>query len=407
MCYYTNTFFSSVILAGACPEFCRGKPESMKKKEWIPGRAWNDNKNMFSRFTKRIGIDLGTANSLVWLAGEGVLLNEPTVVAVTVDDGRVVAVGNEAKDMLGRTPGNIMATRPMRDGVIADYRITEALLSYFIDRVVGRNRFFKPEVMICVPSGVTQVERRAVLDATLSAGAKVAYLIEEPLAAAIGAKIPIAQASGHMIVDIGGGSTEAAVVSLGGVVVHKSARVAGNKIDEAIALAIKKKHNLIIGERMAEMIKVTIADALPGVIPAQAGIGSRLNENHGRSPIESGMTKQNTMEVRGRDTVSGLPRMIELTRAEVTEAITPILHQIIGAVKAVLEDTPPELAADIIDKGIVMAGGTSQLTNLDKLMTQMTGVVCHVADEPLLCVVRGTGVAIENIELYKRSINKR
>lgn len=278
---------------------------------------------MFSRFTKRIGIDLGTANSLVWLAGVGVVMNEPTVVAVTVDDNRVVAVGNEAKEMLGRTPGNIMATRPMRDGVIADYRITEALLSYFIDRVAGRNRFFKPEVMICVPSGVTQVERRAVLDATLSAGARVAYLIEEPLAAAIGAKIPIAQASGHMIVDIGGGSTEAAVVSLGGVVVHKSARVAGNKIDEAIALYIKKKHNLIIGERMAEMIKVTIGDAM------------------GSDKSVKGEDRPDSIEVRGRDAVSGLPRMIELTREEITEAITPVLHQIIGAVKAVLEDTPP------------------------------------------------------------------
>ncbi len=344
---------------------------------------------MLNRFTKRIGIDLGTANSLVWLAGEGVVMNEPTVVAVTVDDNRVVAVGNEAKEMLGRTPGNIMATRPMRDGVIADYRITEALLSYFIDRVAGRNRFFKPEVMICVPSGVTQVERRAVLDATLSAGARVAYLIEEPLAAAIGAKIPIAQASGHMIVDIGGGSTEAAVVSLGGVVVHKSARVAGNKLDEAIALAIKKKHNLIIGERMAETIKITIGDAMGG------DSSTRLE-----GAVE-------TMEVRGRDAVTGLPRMIELTRAEVTEAIAPVLHQIIGAVKDVLENTPPELAADIIDKGIVMAGGTSQLTNLDRLMTRETGVVCHVADEPLLCVVRGTGVAIENIELYKRSVNRK
>ncbi len=344
---------------------------------------------MFTRFTKRIGIDLGTANSLVWVAGVGVVMNEPTVVAVTVDDNRVVAVGNEAKDMLGRTPGNIMATRPMRDGVIADYRITEALLSYFIDKVAGRNRFFKPEVMICVPSGVTQVERRAVLDATLSAGAKVAYLIEEPLAAAIGAKIPIAQASGHMIVDIGGGSTEAAVVSLGGVVVHRSARVAGNKIDEAIAMSIKRKHNLIIGERMAETIKITLADALG-------------NE---KAPAVEG--RIDVMEVRGRDAITGLPRMIELTRAEITEAITPILLQIIGAVKSVLEDTPPELAADIIDKGIVMAGGTSQLTNLDRLMTKMTGVVCHVAEEPLLCVVRGTGVAIENIELYKRSINKK
>lgn len=346
---------------------------------------------MFNRFSKRIGIDLGTANSLVWLAGEGVVMNEPTVVAVTVDDNRVVAVGNEAKEMLGRTPGNITATRPMRDGVIADYVITQALLSYFIDRVAGRNHFFKPEVMICVPSGVTQVERRAVLDATLSAGARVAYLIDEPLAAAIGAKIPIAQASGHMIVDIGGGSTEAAVVSLGGVVVHKSARVAGNKLDEAIAVFIKKNHNLIIGERMAEMIKITIGDALVDEQKLKAESG--------------GLTA--SMEVRGRDAITGLPRMIELFRSEVAVAIAPVLHQIIAAVKAVLEETPPELAADIIDKGIVMAGGTSQLSNLDKLMTKLTGVVCHVAEEPLLCVVRGTGVAIENIELYKRSINRK
>ncbi len=357
---------------------------------------------MFNRFTKRIGIDLGTANSLVWLAGEGVVMNEPTVVAVTVDDNRVVAVGNEAKEMLGRTPGNITATRPMRDGVIADYRITEALLSYFIDHVAGRNRFFKPEVMICVPSGVTQVERRAVLDATLSAGAKVAYLIEEPLAAAIGAKIPIAQASGHMIVDIGGGSTEAAVVSLGGVVVHKSARVAGNKLDEAIALYIKRKHNLIIGERMAEAIKITLGDAIAHVVPAKAVVHEKSVDV--KRSVDD---KQDVMEVRGRDAISGLPRMIELTRNEVAEAISPVLQLIISAVKAVLEETPPELAADIIDKGIVMAGGTSQLTNLDKLMTQMTGVVCHIAEDPLLCVVRGTGVAIENIELYKRSVNRK
>jgi rod shape-determining protein MreB len=336
----------------------------------------------WSMFTsKRIGIDLGTANSLVWLAGEGVVLNEPTVVAVTADDSRVVAVGNEAKDMLGRTPGNIVATRPMRDGVIADYKITQAMLAYFIDRTVGRNRFFKPEVMICVPTGCTQVERRAVMDATLSAGAKVVYLIEEPLASAIGAKIPIAQASGHMIVDIGGGSTEAAVISLGGVVVHKSARVAGNKIDEAIAQFVKKTYNLIIGERMAETIKITIGTAV---------------EDEPRS-----------MEVRGRDAVSGLPRMITLTSREVVTAIMPVLNLIIGAVKSALEDTPPELAADIIDKGIIMAGGTSTLRNMDKLMTQVTGVVCHVAEDPLLCVVRGTGVALENIELYKRSVSKK
>lgn len=349
---------------------------------------------MFSRFAKRIGIDLGTANSLVWLAGEGVVLNEPTVVAVTVDDNRVVAVGNEAKEMLGRTPGNITATRPMRDGVIADYRITEAMLRYFLDRVVGRNRIFKPEVMICVPTGVTQVERRAVLDATLSAGARVAYLIEEPLAAAIGAKIPIAQASGNMIVDIGGGSTEAAVISLGGVVVHKSARVAGNKIDEAIAQWVKRKYNLIIGERMAETIKITIGDALPAS-EGKAGVG--IGDN----------ALPQSMEVRGRDAVTGLPRMVELTRPEVTEAITPVLHQIVGAIKGVLEETPPELAADIIDKGIVMAGGTSTLRNMDKLVTQLTGVPAHVAEDPLLCVVRGTGVALENIELYRKSVARK
>lgn len=358
-------------------------------------------------FTKRLGIDLGTANSLVWLAGTGVVLNEPTVVAVTAEDNRVVAVGNEAKDMLGRTPGNIVATRPMRDGVIADYRVTQAMLAYFIDKVVGRNRFFKPEVMICVPSGVTQVERRAVLDATLSAGAKVAYLIEEPLAAAIGAKIPIAQASGHMIVDIGGGSTEAAVISLGGVVVHKSARVAGNKLDEAISLYVKKKYNLIIGERMAETIKLTIGDAMGDKAPQSTQLKDKSKlEVHDEGSI-AGRPLVTSMEVRGRDAVSGLPRMIELTRAEVTEAILPILQQIILAVKNVLEETPPELAADIIDKGVVMAGGTSTLKNLDALMTQMTGVVCHVADDALLCVVRGTGVAIENIELYKRSVSKK
>lgn len=363
---------------------------------------------LFPKFTKRIGIDLGTANSLVWLAGEGVVLNEPTVVAVTADENRVVAVGNEAKEMLGRTPGNIVATRPMRDGVIADYRVTEVMLGYFIDKVIGRNRFFRPEVMICVPSGVTQVERRAVLDATLSAGARVAYLIEEPLAAAIGAKIPIAQASGHMIVDIGGGSTEAAVISLGGVVVHKSARVAGNKLDEAIAQYVKKKYNLIIGERMAEMIKITLGDAVitKEPVPSSLQLGAKTPKSVDVK-VESSKRSGSLMEVRGRDTVTGLPRMIELSAPEVTEAILPILHQIVTAVKGVLEETPPELAADIIDKGIVMAGGTSTLRNLDRFMTMLTGVVCHVAEDPLLCVVRGTGVAIENIELYKRSVSKR
>lgn len=387
--------------------------------------------SLFPHFSKRIGIDLGTANSLVWLAGEGVVLNEPTVVAVTVDDNRVVAVGNEAKEMLGRTPGNIVATRPMRDGVIADYRITEALLSYFIDQVVGRNRFFKPEVMICVPSGVTQVERRAVMDATLAAGAKVAYLIEEPLAAAIGAKIPIAQPSGHMIVDIGGGSTEAAVISLGGVVVHNSARVAGNKLDEAIANYVKKKYNLIIGERMAEMIKITIGDAAGEekvLVSRSSYYGEEKDRKakilntkypHPDTAIRTDQPRERmnndveptdtpeSMEVRGRDAIAGLPRMIVLTSGEVTEAMMPVLQQIVTAVKAVLEDTPPELAADIIDKGIVMVGGTSLLRNFDKLMTKMTGVVCHIGEDPLLCVVRGTGVALENLELYKRSISRK
>lgn len=351
--------------------------------------------------TKRLGIDLGTANSVVWLAGTGVVLNEPTVVAVTTDDGRVVAVGNEAKDMLGRTPGNIMASRPMRDGVIADYKITEAMLAYFIDRAVGRNRIIKPEVMICVPTGASQVERRAVIDATLAAGSRVAYLIEEPLAAAIGAKIPIAQASGHMIVDIGGGSTEAAVISLGGVVVHKSARVAGNKIDEAITNAVKKNFNLIIGERMAEHIKITIGDAL-GAAPLKPGI-----QKDGTLVKASAANSVESMEIRGRDAISGLPRIVHISKSEVSQAITPVLMHIISAIKSVLEETPPELAADIIDKGIVMAGGTSLLRNFDKLVTQMTGVPAHIADEPLLCVVRGTGVAIENIELYKRSVSKK
>jgi rod shape-determining protein MreB len=336
--------------------------------------------------SKRIGIDLGTANTLVYVAGEGIVLNEPTVVAVTVEENRVVAVGKEAKEMLGRTPGNIMALRPLRDGVIADYTITEAMLSYFIDKAAGKSRFFKPEVMICIPSGVTQVERRAVLDATMAAGAKVAYLIEEPLAAAIGAKVPIAQPAGHMVVDIGGGSTEAAVISLGGVVVHNSVRVGGNKIDEAIVNYIKRKFNLLIGERTAEEIKIEMGNAL-------------LDDKK--------ISDQLKKEIRGRDTITGLPRTIELNEGQINEAIYPVLIDIISAVKGVMEQTPPELASDIIDKGVVMSGGTSLITNFDKLMTKVTGVPCHVAEDALLCVVRGTGVALENIELYKRSIARK
>lgn len=333
-------------------------------------------------FSKRLGIDLGTANSVVYLVGSGIVLNEPTVVAVSIEDNHVVAVGNTAKEMLGRTPQNITASRPMKDGVIADYLITQAMLSYFIQKVCGKNFLFKPEVMICIPAGVTQVEKRAVLDATLSAGAKIVYLIDEPLAAAIGAKIPIAAPSGNMIIDIGGGSTEAAVISLGGVVVHSSVRVAGTKIDEAIATYLRKKNNLIIGERTAEEIKIKIGTA----------------------------TSQKTtkkIEVRGRDSISGLPKMIELTSPEVTEAIKKPLSEILGAIKTVLEKTPPELASDIIDKGIILAGGTSQLTNLDKLITKETGVPAHIAPDPMLCVVKGCGIAMENIELYKRSISKK
>lgn len=333
-------------------------------------------------FSKRIGIDLGTANCLVFLEGSGVVLNEPTVVAVGTEEGEVLAVGNEAKEMLGRTPEGISASRPMRDGVIADYLVTEAMLRYFIDKVCGRSRLFKPEVMICVPAGVTSVERRAVLDATLSAGAKTAYLIDEPLAAAIGAKIPISLPSGNMIVDIGGGSTEVAVISLGGVVVHNSARVAGNKIDESITQYVRRKYNLIIGERTAEEIKLNIGSATQ-------------------------TDDETTMEVRGRDSISGLPRTIELSSKEVTEAIRVSLNQILDAVKTVLEQTPPELAADIIEKGVVMSGGTSLLRNLDKLFTEIIGVPCHIAEEPLLCVVQGTGLALENIDLYRRSIVKR
>ena len=331
---------------------------------------------------KRIAIDLGTANTVVWVAGKGIVMNEPTVVAMGAEDGRVVAVGNEAKEMLGRTPGNIVASRPMRDGVIADYAVTEAMLRYFIQKVCGRVFIFKPEVMICVPAGVTQVERRAVLDATLSAGAKVAYLIDEPLAAAIGAKIPIAAASGNMIMDIGGGSAEAAVISLGGVVVHKSVRVAGNKIDEAISTYLKRKYNLLVGETTAEYVKLKIGSAV---------VLEKLEE----------------MEVKGRDNVTGLPRAVAITSTEITEAIRPTLLAVIGAAKGVLEETPPELASDIIDKGIVMSGGTSMLRNLDRLMTELMGVPCHVAEDALLCVVRGTGVALENIDLYKRSIIRR
>lgn len=284
--------------------------------------------------------------------------------------------------MLGRTPESLTASRPMRDGVIADYQVTEAMLRYFIQKVSGRFLFLKPDVMVCVPAGCTQVERRAALDATLSAGAAHAYLIDEPLAAAIGAGIPVSAPSGNMIVDSGGGATEAAVISLGGVVVHRSARVAGNKIDEAIQEYLKKKYNLIIGDQTAEEIKVKIGSAIPE-------------------------SKDEKLEVSGRDLVFGLPRSVVLTSGEITEAIRSVINQIVGVVKSVLEDTPPELAADIIDKGIIMSGGTSLLNNLDRYITLETGVPAHVAEDPQLCVVKGTGLVLENIELWKRSVTTK
>ena len=336
---------------------------------------------MFS-FGKRLGIDLGTANSLVYLAGSGIVLNEPTVVAISLDDNKVLAVGRQAQEMLGKTPGNIVATKPLRDGVIADYVVTEAMLRFFLDQVLGSARLFKPEVLVCVPAGVTSVERRAVLEATLSAGAKAAYLIEEPLAAAIGAAIPIGMPSGNMIVDIGGGSTEAAVISLGGVVVNNSVRVGGTKLDEAIISYLRRKHNIIIGDRAAEELKIKIGSAIANSVDKK-------------------------MEVSGRDSLTGLPKTVLVTSAEVTEAIQSGLSQIVSCVKQVLEQTPPELSSDIIEQGIVLSGGTAQLANLAKLLTTETGVPVHVAQDPLYCVVKGAGIAIENFDLYRRSLTRR
>jgi len=356
-------------------------------------------------FRKRIAIDLGTANTLVWVAGIGLVANEPTVVAISSDESKVVAVGEDAKKMLGRTPEALIASRPLREGVIADYQITEAMLRYFIGKAMrstqnmskggskedkskskftkfnmgSRFNLIKPDVMVCVPAGCTQVERRAALDATLSAGAAHAYLIDEPLAAAIGAGIPVSAPSGHMILDIGGGSSESAVISLGGVVVHKSVRVGGNKLDEAIQDYMKSKYNLVIGDQTAEELKIRIGTALP--------------------PKE-----EKRMDVSGRDLIFGLPRSISVTNKEINEALQSTLNSIVGVVKGVLEDTPPELAADIIDKGIVMSGGTSTLHSFDKLITNETGVPAHVAEDALFCVVRGTGVVLENIDLWRRSV---
>jgi rod shape-determining protein MreB len=326
----------------------------------------------------KIGIDLGTANILVYVQGKGVVLNEPSVVAISEDDNRLVAVGEEAREMIGRTPANVRAIRPMRDGVIADYLITEAMLRYVINKV-ARVRFFRPDVMISVPSGVTSVEKRAVRDAALKAGARDAFLIQEPLAAAIGANMPISGPAGNMIIDIGGGTTEIAVIALGGIVVSESVRVGGSRFDEAIASYIRRKYNLMIGERTAEEVKIRIGSALP------------LDE-----PLQ--------MEVKGRDLIAGLPRTIPLSSGEVTEAIEQPLQQIISAIRGVLEQTPPELASDIIDKGMVMSGGGSLLRSLDTLLTQVTGIPCHVAENALNSVAVGTGRALEQFGTYRKSL---
>lgn len=329
--------------------------------------------------SRRVGIDLGTTYTLVHLPGRGIVLNEPSVVAISMIDKKVLAVGDEAKEMIGRTPDTIIALRPLKDGVIADYRVTEAMLRYFINKALGGVRFLRAEVMIAVPGGITSTERRAVIDATLAAGAKAAYIIKEPIAAAIGANIPIGSPSGHMIIDIGGGTSEIAVISLGGIVVNSSVRIGGNKFDYAIQEYVRKKYGLAIGERTAEDIKITVGSALV-------------------------MEDKLSMEVRGRDMISGLPKTITIISDDVTEAIQNELTGIIQAVKNVLQDTPPELSADVMDKGMVLSGGSSQLRNIDKLLANAIGVPAYVADEPSLCVARGTGVALDHLESYKRSI---
>lgn len=330
-------------------------------------------------FQKKIGIDLGTTTVLVYVPKRGIIINEPSVVAVSTVDGKVLAVGKEAKDMLGRTPDTIVARRPLKDGVIADYRTTEAMLRYFINKAVGGVRFIRPEVMVAVPGGITSTERRAVVDATLAAGAKAAYIIHEPIVAAIGANIPIGSPSGHMIIDIGGGTSEMAVISLGGIVASESVRIGGVKLDAAIQEYVRREHGLAIGDRTAEQIKIQVGSAM-----------------YLEDKLE--------MEVKGRDIVSGMPKILKITSDHITEAISLELQGIVDTVKEVLQKTPPELSADVMDKGIVMSGGSSQLRNLHKLIAEATGVPTYIADDTQLCVARGTGIALENLEAYKRSI---
>ncbi len=330
-------------------------------------------------FIKKIGIDLGTCNSVVFTPQKGVVLTEPSVVAVTLAENKILAVGQEAKEMTGRTPDTIRIYRPLRDGVIADYRVTEAMLRYFVRKVVKTFRFLKPELLIGVPAGITSTEKRAVIEAGMAAGAKGVYVAKEPILAAIGAGIPINSCSGHMIVDIGGGTSEVAVISLGGIVTAHSLRVAGDKMDQAISNYIKKKYNLAIGEQTAEEIKIKI--------------GTALSEK-----------EEKKIEIRGRDLISGLPQNIKISSNEVCEAISERLDEIVQIVKTVLRETPPELSADIMDKGMILSGGGALVRNIDELIARATGVPCFLAEDPLLCVAKGTGKVLENLEAYKKSI---
>jgi rod shape-determining protein MreB len=332
-----------------------------------------------SILSPKIGIDLGTANTLVFMPKKGIVLNEPSVVAISQIDKKVLAVGNDAKEMLGRTPDTIVAYKPMRDGVIADYRVTEAMLRYFIDKALGKFTFFKPDVLVSVPAGITSTERRAVIEALVRAGAKNAYAVKEPILAAIGAGIPVQEARGHMIVDIGGGTTDVAVISLGGIVASTSVKCAGNKIDEAITDYIKKTFNLAIGDHMAEIIKIKIGSAIP-------------------------LDQELSMIVKGRDFISGLPRSTEIKTNEIVKAVSKELRDMIKAIKDVLQETPPELASDIIDSGITMTGGSSMLRNLPELVFRRTGVKAQLAEDALLCVAKGTGIALEHIDTYKKSV---
>ncbi len=330
-------------------------------------------------FVKKLGIDLGTANTLVFVPGKGVVLNEPSVVAVSEIDNKVLAIGVEAKEMIGRTPDSIIAYRPMKDGVIADYRVTEAMLRYFIGKALGKWNLLKPDVMVSVPAGVTSTERRAVIEAAIRAGAKNAYVVKEPILAAIGAGIPIQESRGHMIVDIGGGTTDVAVISLGGIVASTSVKCAGNKLDSAIADYIKKTFNLAIGDKTAEDVKIKIGAAIP-------------------------LDEELTLTIKGRDFIQGLPRTAQVSTNEIVRAIDKELRQMIKAIKDVLQETPPELAADIIDQGIIMTGGSSLLRSFPELVYRKTGVKAKLAEDPLFCVVKGTGIALEHLETYKKTI---